>query len=164
MFHQCRTNRLSGFRENLVSISADDTFGKKLVSPTVPIGSLEDHEGLKGTFHGSRMLRGNETVNQSISLSFDPTNLVCLSCNAEHNVIGNKPLTMCFSDQNFVASLPFSNGNCVSVALVENSSLVELLEIAKEILSNIKLPEGSVLLFGSASHLGRCGTSLYASE
>jgi hypothetical protein len=164
MFHQCRTNRLRGFRENLVSISADDTFGKKLVSPTVPIGSLEDHEGLKGTFHRLRMLRGNETVNQSISLSFDPTNMVCLSCNAEHNVVGNKPLMMCFSDQNFVASLPFSNGNCVSVARVENSSLVELLEIAKEILSNIKLPEGSVLLFGSASYLGRCGTSLYASE
>jgi hypothetical protein len=130
MFHQCRTNRLSGFRDYLVSISADNTFGKKIVSPTVPIGTQEDHDGLKGTFHGSRMLRGNETVNQSISLSFDPTNLVCLSCNAEHNVIRNKPLTMCFSDKNFVASLPFSNGNCVSVARVENSSLVELLETA----------------------------------
>jgi hypothetical protein len=164
MFHQCCSNRLSGFRENLVSISADDTYGKKLISPTVPIGSLEDHVGLKGTFHGSRMLRGNVTVNQSISLSFDPTSMTCLSCNTEHNVIGSKPLTMCFSDQNFVASLPFTDGNCISVVCVENSSLVELLEIAKEILINIKLPEGSMMLFGSASYLGRCGTSLYASD
>jgi hypothetical protein len=116
MFYQCHTNRLSGFHDILVSISADNTFGKKVVSPTVPIGTLEDHDGLKDTFHGSRMLRGTETVNQSISLSFDPANLLCLSCNVEHNVIGNKPMTMCFSDQNFVAGLPFSNGNCVGVA------------------------------------------------
>jgi hypothetical protein len=103
-------------------------------------------------------------VNQSISLSFDPTNLVCLSCTGEHIVIGTKPVTICFTDQNFIASLPFKNDNCVSVVRVENSTLAELLDIAKEIFGNVKLPEGSVFLFGSASYLGRCGTSLYAGE
>jgi hypothetical protein len=164
MFHQCRASRLSGFRYTLVSISSDNTFGEKIVSPTVPIGTFEDHNGLKNTFHGSRLLRGNVTVNQSISLSFDPTNLVCLSCTEEHIVIGTKPVTICFADQNFVASVPFTNGNCVSVVRVENSTLIELLDIAREIFGNIKVPEGSVFLFGSASYLGRCGTSLYASE
>jgi hypothetical protein len=131
IFHQFRASRLSGFRDNLVSISSDDTFGKKIVSPTVPIGSFEDHGGLKDTFHGSRLLQGNETVNQSISLSFDPANLVCLCCKGEHNVIGATPVTVCFSDQNFVASLPSNNENCVGVVRVENSSLAELLETAK---------------------------------
>jgi hypothetical protein len=164
MFHQCRASRLSGFRDTLVSISSDNTFGKKIVSPTVPIGTFEDHNGLKNTFHGSRLLCGNVTVNQSISLSFDPTNLNCLSCTEEHSVTGSKPVTICFADQNFVASVPFTNGNCVSVIRVENSTLIELLEIAREIFGNTKVPEGSVFLFGSASYLGRCGTSLYASE
>ncbi len=103
-------------------------------------------------------------MNQSISLSFDPTDLTCLSCKEEHIVIGTKPVTICFADQNFVASMPFTNGNCVSVVRVENSSLVELLDFAREIFGNVKIPEGSVFLFGSASYLGRCGTSLYASE
>jgi hypothetical protein len=60
--------------------------------------------------------------------------------------------------------LPVNNGNCISVARLENSSLIELLDFAKEILINIRLPEGSVLLFGSVSYLGRCGASLYAGE
>jgi hypothetical protein len=164
MFYQCRASRLSSFRDTLVSISSDTTFGKKISSPSVPIGTFEDHTGLKNTFHGSRLLRGNATVNQSISLSFDPANLTCLSCTDEHIVTGTKPVTMCFADQNFVASIPFTNGNCINVIRVENSSLNELLEIAQELFGNIKIPEGSVFLFGSASYLGRCGTSLYASE
>ncbi len=45
---------------------------------------------------------------------------------------------------------------------MENPSLGELLEIAVEILEHITVPEGSVLGFGSASHLSRVGTSLYA--
>jgi hypothetical protein len=52
----------------------------------------------------------------------------------------------------------------VWIVCVENATLVELLDIAKEIFSTVKLPEGSVLMFGSISHMGRSGTSIYASE
>jgi hypothetical protein len=45
---------------------------------------------------------------------------------------------------------------------VENATLLDLFEIAKEIFSNVSLPEGSIFMFGSASYLGRSGTSLYA--
>jgi hypothetical protein len=45
---------------------------------------------------------------------------------------------------------------------VENASLHELFEIASEIFGNTALPEGSIFMYGSASYLGRCGTSLYA--
>jgi hypothetical protein len=47
---------------------------------------------------------------------------------------------------------------------VENPSLLELLEIAKEIFANIRIPEGSVFLFSSISHLSRFGTSIYARD
>ncbi len=36
--------------------------------------------------------------------------------------------------------------------------------MAKEIFGDATFPEGSILLFGSASHLGRNGTSLYARD
>ncbi len=36
--------------------------------------------------------------------------------------------------------------------------------MAKEIFGDVTFPEGSILLFGSASHLGRNGTSLYARD
>jgi hypothetical protein len=52
----------------------------------------------------------------------------------------------------------------VRIVRVENSSLSELLEIAKEMFGNITMPEGSVFLFGSVSHLSRYGTSIYARD
>ncbi len=36
--------------------------------------------------------------------------------------------------------------------------------MAKEMYSNITFPEGSILMIGSASHLGRSGTSIYARD
>jgi hypothetical protein len=45
---------------------------------------------------------------------------------------------------------------------VENATLLELLDMAKEIFARVTLPEGSIFMFGSASYLGSAGTSLYA--
>jgi hypothetical protein len=164
MYHQCRASRLSGLKDNLVSICNDNTFGKRIVSQAAQIGTLADHEGIGVTFHGSRFLRGSSTVNQSISSSFDLSNLNCVSCKGEHSIIGEKPVTVCFSDQNFVATLSSDDANCMCIVRLENASLLELFDLAKEIFINTKLPEGSVLLFGCASYLGRCGTSVYARE
>jgi hypothetical protein len=71
-------------------------------------------------------------------------------------------MVVLFTDQNFVPSLPSSDNRCINIVRVENPSLDELLEIAIEILEHITVPDGSVLGFGSASHLSRVGTSLYA--
>jgi hypothetical protein len=92
MYHQYRNSRLSDRRDNLVSISADSTFGKQIVTQTATVGSFEDHPGLDKTFHGSRVLKGNLTVNQSLSCSFDPSTLTCFSCKTEHDAIGNVPM------------------------------------------------------------------------
>jgi hypothetical protein len=161
---QCRASRLNSFRETLVSISTDNTFGKKIISNAPVFGTLDDHGGLEHTFHGARIMKGPQTVNQSVSASFEPSCLICITCKKEHKVIDNKPVTICFSDQNFVSTLAADNGQCVGIVRVENAYLKELLEIAREILSNSKIPEGSVLLFGSVSHLGRSGTTIYARD
>jgi hypothetical protein len=47
---------------------------------------------------------------------------------------------------------------------VENSSLLELYEMALEMFGGMSFPEGSVFLFGSVSHLSRSGMSLYARD
>jgi hypothetical protein len=97
MYHQCRASRISVHRDNLVSISPDSTFGKRIVSQAVPVGSSEDHSGIEKTFHGSRILKGNATVNQLLSSSFDPSNLICVCCKNEHVIVGTKPISVCFT-------------------------------------------------------------------
>jgi hypothetical protein len=77
---QCRAARMSSHKDLLVSVSQDESFGKTVTVQSANIGSFEDHGNLATTFLGSRMMRGNVTVNQSISSSFDPAKLVCISC------------------------------------------------------------------------------------
>jgi hypothetical protein len=161
---QCRAARLSSHKDLLISVSQDESFGKTVTVQSACIGSFEDHGGLEKTFLGSRMMRGNVTVNQSISSSFDPAKLTCISCEQEHAIVGKEPLVVMFSDQNFVPTLTSADKGCISVVRIENASLLELYEIATEMFCNVNFPEGSVFLFGSVSHLGRSGTSIYAKD
>jgi hypothetical protein len=149
---------------DLISISRDSTFGQKVTSATPCIGTFEDHSGIDKTFHGSRFQRGPLTVNQSISASFDLAKLVCVSCDTEHPVISDCPLVLLFTDQNFVSSLSSPSKECINIVRIENTSLEELFEILKEMFGNLKLPDGTVMCFGSASHLGKVGTSIYARD
>jgi hypothetical protein len=50
------------------------------------------------------------------------------------------------------------------VCRLEDASLTELLDLSLELFENVKLPEGSVISFGSASFLSRVGTSIYARD
>ncbi len=84
LYQQCKNARRMSFVDRLISVTNDGTFGTIVTSPAQQIGHLTDHGGLEHTFHGSRIQKGNCTVNQSISLSFDPTNMSCLSCTTEH--------------------------------------------------------------------------------
>jgi hypothetical protein len=107
-------------------------------------------------------MKGNVITNDSISCSFDPSKLNCISCAAEHGIVGKDPLTVIFTDQNFPGTLSCKNGKCINILRLENPSLSELFEIAREVFSHVPLPAGSIFLFGSSSELGRSGTSLYA--
>jgi hypothetical protein len=162
MYYQCRSARLSCQKDTLVSVSVDESFGKRVIVNSPNVGSLEDHGQIEKTFQGSRVMRVNTTVNESLSASFDPANLVCISCGNDHQILDKKPVMFLFSDQNFVATIPGQNKDCLNVVRVENATLLELVDVAKEILGNAPLPEGSILMFGSASYLSRMGTSAYA--
>ncbi len=69
-----------------------------------------------------------------------------------------------FSDQNFVPTLAGNNETCIHVVRLENATLHELGNLANEIFENVTFPEGSILMFGTASYLAKVGTSIYASE
>jgi hypothetical protein len=150
------------FVDRLVSVTNDGTFGTVVSSPSPQIGHLTDHDGLAKTFCGSRIQKGTVTVNQSVSLSFDPTNMSCISCNSEHKIVGCLPMTVIFSDQNFVSSIEGKYGTCIAVVRQEDASLSDLFKLSREIFENQKVPEGSVFLFGSASYLARVGTGTFA--
>ncbi len=96
LYHQCKIARRMSFVDRLVSVTNDGTFGSIVTSPSPQIGHLTDHDGLANTFCGSRIQKGNVTANQSISLSFDPTNMSCISCTAEHTIVGSIPITVIF--------------------------------------------------------------------
>jgi hypothetical protein len=119
------------------------------------------------TFHGARVKRGSDTVNQSVTMRLDPSTLSCLSCEQEHPLLtGNgKPLVLMLSDQNFVSMWPVTDlDHCVSVNRLVNPSLTELLELLFEVFDRKNIPDGSVVLIGAVSHLHRVGASCYARE
>jgi hypothetical protein len=127
LYYQCRSARLAGFCDNLISISVDDTLGKKILAPSPVIGTFETHIGIEKTFHGSRVLKGGSVVNQSISCSFDPSNLVCVSCGNDHKIISSSPAVFVFADQNFVPSLSDSQKSCINITRIENTTLTNCL-------------------------------------
>jgi hypothetical protein len=121
LYLQCKTARRMSHVDRLISVTKDGTFGTSVTSSSHQIGHLTDHDGLHNTFHGSRIKKGTETVNQSISISFDPNNLTCISCPTEHKIIGCVPVTVAFSDQNFVANIAGQNGTCICVVRLEDA-------------------------------------------
>jgi hypothetical protein len=164
MYYQCRSARIASHKEILVSVSNDDTFGKTVTVQAPVFGTFEDHASLDSTFTGSRVMKGNTTVNESLSCSFDPSTLTCLSCKKEHEILGSLPVVLVLSDQNFVSQLGSDHGKCINIVRLENATLLELFEIATEIFNCAVFPEGSIFLIGTGSHLGRSGTSVYARD
>jgi hypothetical protein len=164
IYHQCRVARHAAFQDKLVSVSVNDSFGSTVLNSPAAVGSLCDHPNIEKTFHGSRLFTGNSPVNQSISVSFDPANLVCVSCKREHSIVTGNPATILFSDQNFVATAEHENGQCLNIVRLEDASLCDLLNLSKEMFDRTTLPDGSVFLFGSAPYLSRVGSSIYAKD
>ncbi len=164
LYKQCSTARNASAQTVAIEVSDSPEFGLVTDKKLPKIGSLaRDSEG---TFHGSRISHQGVTVNQSVSISFDPSNLHCMSCTAEHKIIQpNKPLIIAFADQNFVPSLPCENSkDCISVARMEDATLPDLATFALELLDRTRPPPGSILMFGSATHLARNGSTLYARD
>jgi hypothetical protein len=138
LYLQCRTARRTSHNDTLVSIAGDSSFGSCVSSQSPVIGNLPDHTGLNATFHGSRIREGSDTVNQSISVSFDPGKLLCVSCNGGHSILGKKPATVFFSDQNFIASMAGTGNTCLNIVRMEDASLSDLYRLYCEIFCNTR--------------------------
>jgi hypothetical protein len=87
-------------------------------------------------------------------------------CSGSHPILNkNAPTTICFTDQNFPANISIVSGTgCVAIFRYEDATLSELVNIALEVLDKQSIHPGSVLLFGSASHLFKVGASCYAAD
>jgi hypothetical protein len=83
----------------------------------------------------------------------------------QHDFSGTEPFVLIISDQNFPPALPSDEKKCVIIRL-EDCYLNELLGLLKEFFGNRSgyLPEGSLLLFVSLSHLASRGLESYAEE
>jgi hypothetical protein len=168
LFIQCsNAKRVSRTSELLECCPTPTGPNYSSIPATVPrIGSmyLEGQDDLQKNFHGARIMKGGKQSNEVITSSFDPATLNCLACTSPHRVLDKlKPVTICFSDQNFIPTLRSDTGaGCIAIVRYEDAHLTDLASIAIEILDNYSLHPGSVLLFGSASHLFRVGVSCYA--
>jgi len=166
---QCVAARAACRQIEATSIAPDATFGKTLKLDPDQIGDLNvvGDKGMSKTFRGARVKRGGETVNQSVTMTIDPTNLNCIVCEVEHLVVQSqtKPVVVVLSDQNFVPTWPNTNPeSCVVVIRMSNPDLHELFDFLFEIFERAMLPDGSMVLAGSVSYLHRVGTSYYARE
>jgi len=153
---------------NATSLTADNTFFNTISVEPNKTGSMNpegDQEVLK-TFRGVRLHRGGDMINQYVTMSIDPSNMQCLSCADEHPVPqGNKPVLVVLSDENFVPMWPGTvPESCVVVVRVDSGDLFELVDIFGDIFSRGGLPEGSVMLLGSISHLHKNGVGKYAAD
>ncbi len=108
--------------------------------------------------------------NVSASVTVD---LECLSCENQHciknNINNSNPVVVVLTDQAFPPVLPAKDNKCVVVIRVEDGYLSEIensfCDIFVEFLRpNGSLPNGSVILIGSLSHLGARGLGGYTAD
>jgi hypothetical protein len=165
-YHQCKAAREAAMSYPTVTVSLGPEVGVSKQVTYTRISSLDcygDTEILR-TFRGSRITANGKVVNQNISTSYDPANLKCVVCPTPHYILargeGESPPILVFSDQNFVSTLTGGN-SCVAIARLEDASLSELVDISMEILDKHKVPPGTLLMYGSVSHLYNAGTTIY---
>jgi len=162
---QCKNARIEAATSLAVDCSTGRDMGKQINVPHEKVGNLNMAEDglLSKTFRGSRVTSKGEVVNQAISISFDPATLLCTVCSKEHSIIptDESELAIIVSDQNFVPGLS-GKTSCVPVIRLEDPTLKELYEISAEILDRYTLPNGTLFLVGSTSHLCEMGSTIYS--
>jgi hypothetical protein len=168
-YYQCKMARAASMCIDSTSVDFDNSGGNKKQVQFNSISSLDcigDTEVLR-TFRGTRMSSNNITVNQNISMSYDPATLKCIVSESGHNILntgqGDAPPTLVFCDQNFVPTLS-GKQSCISITRLEDCSLTELTDLALEVLERQSIPLGTILLLGTASHLYKAGTTVFTSD
>jgi hypothetical protein len=147
---------------------------KKRKEKAGTIGGIASGQG--PTECGSFFNKGDNRVLRSVyredvnslnisSLSFNPVTWKCSSCPSNHSVLdakgGRCVIILC--DQNFPAVLPSAENRCLSIIRLEHGSLDDLIDLFLKLSRSASIPEGTVVLYGSLTTLGRVGTQSYAS-
>ena len=147
---------------------------KKRKEKAGTIGGIASGQG--PTEVGSFFNKGDNRVLRSVyredvnslsisSISFNPVTWKCSSCPSNHSVLdakgGRCVIILC--DQNFPAVLPSAENRCLSIIRLEHGSMEELIDLFLKISRPVSVPEGTIILFGSLTNLGRVGTQSYAS-
>jgi hypothetical protein len=165
MYNQCKLARESATTTGYTCFEPGTAF-RTGTAKTTRIGNLNmvGDQDVTKTFHGARICKGSKVVNECISMSFDPRNLMCIGCNNNHKLGENGRLVICFADQNMVPFITDGEGGCIAIVRLENASLSDMIDLSFEVLEKFTPPPGSIILYGSASHLYRVGASLYARD
>jgi hypothetical protein len=135
-----------------------------------------------GSFLNVKDKRLNHTTHRhdhakarNISCSFNPSTLICTSCQGGHQVLRrtveggdvgmDNPPVFILSDQNFPSMVPAEGeGECLKVILIENCALADLVEVFLGLTRGFDMPAGAVVLMSSASHAAAVSTADYASD
>jgi len=109
VYSQCRAAREAAFVSTVVDISCNENMLGTETKKWDRIGTLDkqlDSE-IKDYFK-ERIEKNGVTVNQFLSCSFDPSTLLCITCDREHKVLEGERGPDCFAvtDQNFIGTLP----------------------------------------------------------
>jgi hypothetical protein len=150
----------------------DSTYLGASISSLEQVGSFANKGDKR---HNRTTHRHDHSKLRNISTSFDPCKLICTTCPGEHTVLrrsieGNdvgmdNPPVFVLTDQNFPPMVPAGGeGECLKIIQVENSTLVELVEVFLGITRGFDVPAGTVILLASASHAAAVGTADYASD
>ena len=93
-YYQCRAGRDATFLDRAIETATSSTLGCTVGGEQARVGAFDSEQHLDRTcFVGSRVLKGIMVANQSISLSFDPAIMTCITCKKEHSVVtGTKPV------------------------------------------------------------------------
>jgi hypothetical protein len=116
------------------------------------------------------VMRHRLDTNMNMTASFNPANMMCYGCKerSPHSVIGGEgqePVVLVATDQNFPPVLFSENtGACIAVLRVEFGSMKEIGFAIGDMLSGVRLPDGSVILVGSVSDLDKQGVIGYVDE
>jgi hypothetical protein len=106
----------------------------------------------------------------STSLSFDPLSGLCVTClYGRHAALvghGGGPVVIAVSDQCFPACLPARTvkKECIRVIRGEHCSLQELTHVLVDAVGKSTLPDNTVIMLGSVSHMAQVGTEHYITD
>ena len=119
-YKQCSTAREASIKIAKTDIDLNGHLKNNGLGGYTSIGRFDctEDKDVLNTFHGVRFTKGQQTVNECISLSFDPATLTCTTCKNKHSITppDGRPLTIVVSDQNFVSSITASDSStCIPV-------------------------------------------------